>query len=810
MNSCLSYISTTCFLLLLSAALYSQERYRLVGTVVDSTQMPVVEAVVVVDGGSYTDVTDAAGRFDFTLPASRTYEVTVMGINIVSAPQTIVLDEDTSVDILVGLQSKELPSVLIRSSSDRMGIRTLRATENGGIYEGKKTEVINIERLVANKATNNARQAYSRIPSLNVWESDQAGLQLDIGGRGLSPKRTTNFNTRQNGYDISADPLGYPESYYTPPLQAVQQIEVVRGAAALQYGTQFGGLINFKIKKGATDRPMTLQSSQSFGAFGLFNSFNEVHGQVGKLNYYTYGQYKRGDGWRDNSAFEQVGAHVGLQYQATSNLRLDLDYTHMDYLSQQAGGLTDEAFLSDPRMSNRQRNYFQVNWNMAALSVQYAPSPGIKVYSRTFGLLAGRTSLGLLETPDRSDPGGNRDLIDGSFANIGNETRVVLDVPSKQVLDHTLLLGSRLYRGRTNFVQGFGDNSTEANFSPVDTAFLDRRRSNFTFPNFNAAVFAEMILRVGKHTSLIPGLRYEHIDTRSEGQFISTLRTNAFGDFVEQVNADTSARRRGVFLYGLGLSHKLSDDYELYGNATANYRAINFTDVQIQTNTQVVDPNIRDEKGYSFDIGVRRRGFDPFYVEAGLFYIHYGNRIGELIDDGLRLRTNIGSATIVGFEIFAEVDIMKVLARETDHILTCFVNGSINRGVYRDISRRALVGVRAGNTLEDIPRYNVKTGVTYGFADRLAMSLQGSFVGRQYSDAANTEQPFIGVFGPIPSYQVFDLSMRYHVSKRLTIGASINNLLNQSFFTRRALAYPGPGIIPAMPRSWALTLKVNV
>ena len=28
------------------------------------------------------------------------------------------------------------------------------------------------------------------------------GLQLNIGGRGLDPNRTSNFNTRQNGYDI--------------------------------------------------------------------------------------------------------------------------------------------------------------------------------------------------------------------------------------------------------------------------------------------------------------------------------------------------------------------------------------------------------------------------------------------------------------------------------------------------------------------------------------------------------------------------------------------------------------------------------
>ena len=59
---------------------------------------------------------------------------------------------------------------------------------------------------------------------------------------------------RQNGVEMSADALGYPESYYSPPIQAVEQIEIVRGAASLQYGTQFGGLINFKLKDAPEDK----------------------------------------------------------------------------------------------------------------------------------------------------------------------------------------------------------------------------------------------------------------------------------------------------------------------------------------------------------------------------------------------------------------------------------------------------------------------------------------------------------------------------------------------------------------------------
>ncbi|MEO1261221.1 MAG: TonB-dependent receptor [Bacteroidota bacterium] len=802
------------YLIILLLCLFSiqvgrtQQTATLSGQITNLSNEPLEDVIIYVGETDQLAVTNKKGRFSLQLSTPLKYILNFNSINIDPLEKAIFLRKDTTLRIKVNENIKRLTEVLVKAESDVFGIRQLRAIEDGGLYEGKKTEVINIAKLIGNKAANNARQSFSKVPSLNIWESDNAGLQLDIGGRGLSPKRTSNFNTRQNGYDISADALGYPESYYTPPLQAVQQIEMVRGAGALQYGSQFGGLVNFKMKKGNKDKPINFETQNSYGAYQFLNTFNSLHGQVNKLNYYSYFQYKRGDGWRANSEFEQYGAFAGLHYEVSNRLKLSLEYTHMHYLSQQAGGLTDEAFEKDPRSSNRERNWFRVNWNLTALSLEYELSDNTKIYNRSFGLLARRTSLGLLETPDVEDPMSNRDLIDGKFKNVGNETRFVYSYKSIGDLKNSLLVGTRLYHGFTNFSQHFGTDGFSADFTRVDTAFLDRRKSDFEFPNFNAAFFAEKIIRLSRTLSLIPGIRYEYIDTKSQGSFTSNLRINSFGDFIEENRYDTSENRRHIFLYGLGISNKINDQFELYANATANYRAINFTDVQIQTNTQVVDSLIRDESGYSFDIGVRKRNFAPFFLEAGLFYIIYDDRIGEVIDDGLRLRTNIGSARIFGLELFFELDIMSALKRRSEHKISAFINGSLNRGVYTDINERALVGVRNKNKLEDLPDYNVKTGLTYGYR-KFTTSVQSTFVGKQFSDAANTETPFKGVFGIIPAYTVVDFSAKYDFNDQITLAANINNLLDHSYFTRRAPAYPGPGIIPALGRTWNVTLSTR-
>ena len=201
-----------------------------------------------------------------------------------------------------------LREVVVKEQQTDFGFTRMRSVEGLGIYEGKKSEVIIPDQLVANLATNNARQIFSRVAGLNIWENEGAGLQLSIGGRGLDPNRTSNFNVRQNGYDISADALGYPESYYTPPIEAVGRIQVVRGAASLQYGTQFGGLLNFVMQKPVADQKFQLVARQTVGSFGFYNAFTSASGTVGKVSYYSFFQYKQGNGWRPNSRFTNYTA----------------------------------------------------------------------------------------------------------------------------------------------------------------------------------------------------------------------------------------------------------------------------------------------------------------------------------------------------------------------------------------------------------------------------------------------------------------------------------------------------------------------
>ncbi|MCT4628618.1 TonB-dependent receptor plug domain-containing protein, partial [Winogradskyella sp.] len=217
-------------------------QYKVSGIIKSVENNVALEDVVVYDKSSGLLATsNAQGFYEFETDKSQivlaffSYEYKVNEI-------ALTLTENKVLNVLLEGLSEQLSEVEIISRKRKVfELKRLRDVEGTAIYAGKKTEVVLVGESMANLASNNARQIYSQVAGLNVYQNDDAGLQLNIGGRGLDPNRTSNFNTRQNGYDISADVLGYPESYYTPPAEALDEIQVVRGAASLQYGTQFGG-----------------------------------------------------------------------------------------------------------------------------------------------------------------------------------------------------------------------------------------------------------------------------------------------------------------------------------------------------------------------------------------------------------------------------------------------------------------------------------------------------------------------------------------------------------------------------------------
>ena len=387
----------------------------------DQNGRPVPEAEVYLKEPQILRMTDEDGHFLFNEISGGTYTLIVFALEFQVYERELLFSD--ALDVEIGLQpigEQQLDEVTLTQEREKVfALQKLKTVEGTAIYAGKKSEVVLVENLTGNLAANNPRQIYNQVVGLNIFDYGDAGLQLNIGGRGLDPNRTANFNVRQNGYDISADALGYPESYYTPPAEALSEIQVVRGAASLQYGPQFGGLINFKFKKPHRTKKIELVSRQTLGSFDLFTSFNSLSGTVGKFSYYTYFNYKEGSGFRPNSDFNSRNYFGHFGYELSDKTTLTFEATLLNYLAKQPGGLTDLQFQENPDFSNRDRNWFNVDWKLYSLRLDHRFSPKTDFSLNLFSLDASRRALGfrINRVFQLDDPNEPRELLVDNFQN---------------------------------------------------------------------------------------------------------------------------------------------------------------------------------------------------------------------------------------------------------------------------------------------------------------------------------------------------------------------------------------------------------
>lgn len=758
--------------------------------------------------------TDANGAFEINEKKSGSFDFVFFKEGYAIIEQNSITTGSSITITLTKINN--LTEVIIKKQNEKIfALHKLKDIEGTAIYAGKKTEVIAIDKLTANKATNNARQIFAQVVGLTINESSDGGLQLSIGGRGLNPNRTSNFNTRQNGYDISADVLGYPESYYATPTEALEEIQVIRGAASLQYGTQFGGLVNFKTKT-PSKKPFELTYRNTIGSYGLFTNFTSLSGTKDKFSYYTFYNYKQGNGFRPNSEFHSENYFANFNYQFSDKTALHFDYTYFNYLAQQGGGLTDVMFNQDPTQSNRSRNWFAVNWNLFSLRLEHKFNNDADFSLQLFGLDASRKTVGYRSNRVSSaDPEGSvRDLIAGDFVNWGAEARYL---KRYSIGENTsaFLIGTKYYQSRNTGLQGPGSTGSDANFKLASTEFpFYANQSNYTFPNLNVAIFGENIFKVNANFSITPGFRFEKIKTQAQGSYRKINLDLAGNVILDDEQFENNIKERNFVLLGVGLSYKPKNQIEIYGNVSQNYRSVTFNDIRTVSPSQVIDSNISDEKGFTSDIGIRGQLGNKVTFDASIYGLYYNDKIGEYETRNpngsaavVRYRSNIGTAVTYGFETMFDWSLSKTFFQNNENFIwNAFSNIAVTDSQYLKSDAPNI----QGNKVEFVPLFNVKTGTGIGYKNFMT-SLQFTYVSSQFTEANNSKTDAndntYGIFGEIPAYYVADVSASYKWRK-WKLEAGITNLTNNSYFTRRATGYPGPGIIPSDNRTFYTTLEL--
>jgi Fe(3+) dicitrate transport protein len=698
------------------------------------------------------------------------------------------------------LLTNSLEKVVVVSYISMNGIGHLKEIQPPVIYAGKRTEVIITDSVDGNKAINNTRQILGRIPGINIVESETGGFVSNgIGIRGLNPAQSLEMNVRQNGYNVAADIYGYNETYYLPPMEAVERIELIKGASSLQFGSQMGGMINYLIKEGKKDKTFNYSTMQTAGSNGLFNSYHSFGGTVNKLNYFGFINYRTLDGWRPNSGQSQLTGFGKLGYRASPKLKLSLEYSVLRNRIKMPGGLTDEQFEQDSRASFRSRNWVKSPWHVLTATADYNFDQNNSLQFKTTFLSGERSLVWYSKLPTESDP---VDPLTGSYRPREVDQELMKSSATEIRFMHqgswgkirnTLAAGARFsVAGFTRKEEAPGSDKSDFDLTPTGDF-----EEKFTFSTVNFAPFIEDCIHLNDRFSITPGVRFETLESEVESEY------EVAG--VEKESEEEKSRQ--FLLFGLGLQHRIGATSNIYANITQAYRPIDYAQLVPLASASKVDPAMKDPKGYNTDIGIRGTIRNFFNYDIGVFYLAYNDRVGLLLKTDetgtpYTLRTNIAKSVHKGIESYVELNITRGLkiSKEVGDISIynsfAYTNARYTEGEFK------------GNKVEYAPEIINRLGLTYA-KKWLSASVQLSDQSEAFADAANTVRSSNPLVGRIPGYQVMDFSSTFSFNK-IKLRAGINNITDKKYFTQRTDEYPGPGIIPSIGRTGYIGIGINL
>ena len=785
----------------------SQSTGNIKGSITDDLKSPLQQVNIVLDKTNFNTTTNGKGEYIISNIPPGYYGIIISHIGYQSIKREIIVKKNETVEYSYALQAStgEIPSVEVYGERRLSNIARLPEISGTTIYSGKRNEVLLLDSMNADFAQNRARDVFGRVPGISSWELDGSGTQTSVAARGLSPHRSWEFNVNQNGYNVNNDLYGYPEAMYNPPLEAVQEIQIVRGSAALQYGPQFGGMLNYVIKQPDTTKALGFETQQTYGSFSTFNSYNAVGGQKGKFTYTAYFNYRSSDGWRPNSNYNFLNAYGSLHYKPTDKMNIGIEYSRENYVQKFAGGLTDSMFAANPRQSTRSRNYFNPIINLISFLLDYSINSRTQLNVKAYSLLGQRNMV--IANPNLAT---NADTIIKTL-NSYAPRQINRDYYQSYTVDARMIRKYDLFRHESALSGGvkYSNISTDRRQTATGTTATDFDLTqtgdygiNLLFRTVNYGAFLENLFRITNRLSVTPGIRYDYINSTLNG-----TEHDVYNDF-RPVSHSTS---RNILVSGVGAQYRIAESIDIYGNYSQAYRPILYSNLIIGSSTAVIDPNLKDASGHNLDIGIRGKIKNILNFDVSGFELSYRNRIGNItLTDGTgnlyTYTTNAGDALTKGVEAYLEVHLLNLQNEHTNSDLSIFSSYAYNDAKY--LNGRSGKANLTGKTLEDAPQYISRSGINCTVRN-VSATFYYSAVGGSWSDANNTaaseKNPSVGY---VPPYQVLDFAISYKLHDNYNIRIGINNLTDNKYYTRRTetLVYLGKGVLPGDGRSIYFTL----
>lgn len=751
------------------------------GTVTDPSGAAVVTARIMVTapGTLRETVTDANGRFVLPGLAPGTYVVVVRAPGFSERTETATLASGERRILHVTLALAVVREEVV-VGAQRLSDASPLDTRLPGSFES-------VDRATLDRThPPTMNEALRNVTGLAVRDEEGFGLRPNIGIRGLNPTRSSKVLLLEDGIPLAFAPYGDNASYYHPPIERFEGIEVLKGAGQIAYGpSTVGGVINY-VTPAPPPRPegvfTLIGGTRSYLNAG--GTFGTTRGRVGIL---VDALRKEGDGSRANT-------HSGLNDLNLKTIGV-LSPRHVltakaNYYGEDSrvtySGLRHDEYVANPRQNPFVNDAFQ--GDRIGMSLAHNAAFGARVllsstaYLSRFARDWWRQSSNSVQRPnDSGDPAcaGMENLL----TTCGNEGR--LRRYATAGFESRLRLTSRI--GVTDLGGRIHDE------------VQNRKQENGTTPTARSGVLVEDNTRLADALSgfvqhriavgpvaITPGLRVE---------YMRFSRTNRLADQGRGVSGRTDLAQA---VPGIGVALSLGDRALLFGGLHRGFAPPRVEDAIGNTGGLV---DLDAERSWNTELGVRAQPTPRVRLDATWFRMDYQNQIvPATLAGGVGATLTNGGATLhEGVELSGRIE-----ARSRTSAPNAFL-----RIAYTFLPRARFTGTRfsgirgfeavsvAGNRLPYAPEHLFSATVGYATPRRMDAFVELVGASAQFSDDLNTVMSSSdGQRGVIPGWSTLNGGVNVRPwPGRVTLFVVAHNLSDRTFIVDRSR-----GILPNPPR----------
>ncbi|MCF8236940.1 MAG: TonB-dependent receptor [Saprospiraceae bacterium] len=652
-------------------------------------------------------------------------------------------------------------------------------------------------------------EVFRTITGIHVVDEEGAGLRLNLGVRGLDPDRSRNVLVLEDGIPVALGPYSEPELYYTPSIERMSGVEVLKGSGQILYGPQtIGGVINYQ----SLDPPS--QGSRGdvrlrVGEGGLLHAHVNFGAAQNGTSYLLQVMRKQADriGYVGYRIHDLTGKfNMTLHPKSKLSLKISVydEWSDATYI-----GLTQSMYDQGDQdfVAMAPDDHLQIRRYAGSLQHTWQLQEKASLKTTLFGYTTTRNW-------QRQDFSSNPQA--------GNSTGVVWGDPTIQEGSITMLEGTG-HRNRQFEVGGLESRyHVDHHLSGIEqqldagARILHERayeqRVNGTRKDAESGALVQDEIRTGLAGSIFAQNRWVvhpklSLTTGLRGELYAYQRQilrNTFSGEVRDTNIIGSSQIAEI-IPGIGINYSFAPDWTLFTGIHRGFAPPRIKDAITSTGLALT---LDAETSWNTEVGIRHKATNWWAMEATIFYMDFANQIIPVSESSGGTGTGLvngGSTVHYGLECGSTVHLNDFL--QGGHQLEIQVSGTLLEATF-DADRFIqegpdLMNIR-GNDTPYTPSMTGTGSVRYGWRGQLGVQWTSRYTGSQYTDEVNSVLPSAnGRTGQLDAFWVHDLSGWWIIPKtRLEVGIALKNLTNERYIVSRR----PQGIRVGLPRYFSASL----